>query len=201
MRRLVSLTRCAGAGRGKYPALLACALLLPPAVVSFVSYRNTITPRGIVIHHSAVTTTSDGRPLDVPALAEYHRQRGFGAFYWGRTYHVGYHYIIFPDGRIEPGRPERCQGAHTAGHNSDLGICLIGNFSPTDNPAGERGLAAPTDAQMAALAELCRRLQARYDIPPGNVRRHRDVMSGTECPGDRFPFEKFTSQSAAAPPS
>lgn len=185
----------AGYCRKKYLALLACALLLLPlAFVSSVSYRNTITPRGIVIHHSAVTTASDGQPLNLQTLAEYHRQRGFGAFYWGRTYHIGYHYIIFPDGRIEPGRPERCQGAHAVGHNSDLGICLIGNFSPSDNPAGERGLIAPTDAQMAALAGLCRHLQERYNIPLGNVHRHRDVTSGTECPGDRFPFEQIISK-------
>jgi hypothetical protein len=59
------------------------ALLLALATVSAVSYRNTITPHGIIIHHSAVTMTSDGRPVDVSALDEYHSRRGFGIFYWG----------------------------------------------------------------------------------------------------------------------
>jgi N-acetyl-anhydromuramyl-L-alanine amidase AmpD len=91
---------------------------------------------------------------------------------------------------VEQGRPEHCQGAHAVGHNSDLGICLIGNFSSADGAAGE-GDSKPTAEQMNALVELCRRLQKTYNIPLQNVRRHRDVSDGTECPGDNFPFQDF----------
>jgi N-acetyl-anhydromuramyl-L-alanine amidase AmpD len=38
-----------------------------------------------------------------------------------------------------------------------------------------------------ALVWLCKRLMAKYDIPPDRVVRHCDVRD-TECPGDRFPF-------------
>lgn len=104
-----------------------------------VSYQNTITPDGIIVHHSAVTFTQEGNPVDLKVLDNAHRRRGFDAFYWGRTYHVGYHYVIFPDGKVELGRPERCVGAHAAGHNSAIGICLVGDFSSAGNPAGEQG--------------------------------------------------------------
>lgn len=184
-------------GRGAlYRVLLIFvgALLLSFIGVAIVSYRNTITPRGIVIHHSGVTTTFDGRPVDVRVLDSFHRRRGFGIFYWGRTYHIGYHYIIFPDGRVESGRPERCQGAHAVGHNSDLGICLIGDFSTADNSRGEDGPMEPTAVQMEALVALTRRLRERYSISPESIRPHRGVSDGTVCPGDRFPFEQFVKR-------
>lgn len=172
-------------------AVSACVLLLLLAIVPVISYRNTIMPHGIIVHHSAVTTTFDGRPVDFHVLDNFHHQRGFSIFYWGRIYHIGYHYIIFPDGTVQQGRPEHCQGAHAVGHNSDLGICLIGDFSTTDNPRGERGLLEPTEAQMRALIDLCHQLQIRYQIPLESVQRHRDVSNGTECPGDRFPFQEL----------
>ncbi len=168
--------------------------LLVLAGIAVLSYLNTITPHGIIIHHSAVITTREGRPISMDVLDNAHQRRGFGIFYWGRTYHIGYHYIIFPDGTVQQGRPEHCQGAHAVGHNSDLGICLIGDFSTTDNPTGEQGLLEPTEAQMRALVDLCQRLRARYKIPIGHVQRHRDVSSGTECPGDRFPFQELVQK-------
>lgn len=175
----------------KLSAVVACALLLAASAVAAISYRNTITPHGIVIHHSAVTNTFDGRPVDLSMLDDYHRRRGFGIFYWGRVYHIGYHYVIYPDGRVEQGRPERTQGAHAVGHNSDLGVCLIGDFSSADAAAREGQSPTPTDAQMRALVELSRRLLKRYDIPLRNVQRHRDVSDNTECPGHNFPTEDF----------
>jgi hypothetical protein len=125
---------------------------------------NRITPRGIVIHHSALGGDADGR-ADLARIDAIHARRGWGIFYAGRTYHVGYHYVIRRDGTIEPGRPERCRGAHTRGHNDLLGICLLGDFT-------HRG---PTAAQRRSLLRLCRDLMARYRIPPGAVVRHRDL--------------------------
>jgi hypothetical protein len=163
-----------------------------------VSRRNTITPRGIVIHHAAVTTTHDGRAVDAGVLALDHRRRGFRIFYRGRTYHLGYHYFICPDGTVQRGRPERCRGAHAVGHNTSIGICLAGDFSTEHNPRGERGLTAPTEAQMQSLLRLCRSLCRRHEISFQDVRRHADVCGGTLCPGDRFPFERFVHELEAA---
>jgi hypothetical protein len=163
------------------------------------SYPNTITPVGIILHHSALTTAHNESPLDVRVLDEVHRQRGYGVFYWGRVYHIGYHYVILPDGTVQRGRPERCRGAHTRGYNNFIGICLIGDFSTADNPTGARGLQKPTPAQRRALVTLCRRLRARYHLPLQNVRRHSDVDVGTQCPGDRFPFQALLKQLDASP--
>jgi hypothetical protein len=175
-------------------AVLLAALALGAAVFVTESIGNTITPTGIVIHHSAVPPPPNGRPVDARLLDEIHRARGYGAFYWGRFYHIGYHYVILPDGTIEHGRPERCLGSHARGYNSYIGICLVGDFSSRSNPHGERGPTEPSEAQMRALVGLIDDLSKRYRIPLDRVVQHKDVTSTTECPGDRFPFGAFLNR-------
>jgi hypothetical protein len=150
-------------------------------VIAIVSWGNTITPAGIVIHHSGYI----GGPVQRATLDTFHERQGKGVFYWGSVYHIGYHYLIKPDGRIQVGRPEKCVGAHTKERNMFLGIVLVGNFSRKDNPKGTRGMRQPTVAQMNSLADLVQELQAKYRITPKNVILHRQVRA-TECPGDRF---------------
>lgn len=169
-------------------------LLSALAAVALPSYQNTITPAGIVIHHAAVPLPPDGRPLDVRALDEIHRRRGYSIFYWGRFYHVGYHYLILPDGTVQSGRPEGCQGAHAVGYNHYVGVCLVGDFSAPDELRGRNGPREPTAAQMQALVELTARLRARYGLPLERVIRHHDVNPNTECPGERFPFDQLTQR-------
>jgi len=149
------------------------------------SICNSIEPRGIVIHHAAMPLAADGSEPNVDVIDYVHKQRGFHAFYWGHTYHVGYHYVVLRDGSIQGGRPEHLIGAHTKGHNSYLGICLIGNFSSADKSAS--GMNMPTEQQMASLGRLVRYLQKKYSIPMERIFEHRDLDPDTECPGDRFP--------------
>lgn len=160
------------------------------------SQNNTITPIGIVIHHSSVipgSSIAERLPLNLAGWDEFHRKRGFGAFYWGHTYHIGYHYLIFPDGTVRQGRPEYCVGAHAKGFNSYLGIVLIGDFSTKDNRKGDKAPLEPTAEQMHSLTLLCQRLRRRYNIPVSRIVRHSDI-GRTECPGDRFPYAEFLQQ-------
>src|SRR5262249_52420062 len=149
-----------------------------------------IRPAGIIIHHSVL--------VPEPAVAEqeldeFHSKRGFSIYCFGREYHVAYHYLILPDGTPKAGRPERCQGAHTRGYNSYLGIALVGDFSSVDNPSGKKGQLVPTEAQMRSLLALTRQLRKRYNIPLHRILRHSDISS-TYCPGDRFPFTRFLAE-------
>jgi hypothetical protein len=159
--------------------VLLAAATVPLAALFFLLTRdpNRITPQGIVIHHSALATPNDDRRADAKVLDRIHARRGFGVEYEGRIYHIGYHYVIRHDGLVQPGRPERCIGAHCRGHNDYLGICVLGTFTDRE----------PTRAQQRALIRLCRDLMARHNIPPERVLRHRD-LGRTECPGERFPF-------------
>jgi N-acetylmuramoyl-L-alanine amidase len=160
---------------------------------SVASFFNTITATGIVIHHTAVIPGESTAPRSERDIDEYHRARGFEILCFNRVYHVAYHYLIMPDGRVKPGRPERCEGAHAKGYNSYLGISVVGDFSSEDNPTGKKGPTRPTAKQIASLVQLCRRLKDRYNIPLQHIVRHSDISS-TRCPGDRFPFRSVLDQ-------
>jgi lipid-binding SYLF domain-containing protein len=156
------------------------------------SFFNAITPSGIIIHHSALIPASQ-LPAAEQELDRFHYRRGFSIYCFGQIYHIAYHYLILPNGMLKQGRPERCEGAHSRGYNSYLGIALMGDFSSEDNPRGAKGPPAPTPQQMRALLALCRQLRKSYNIPIQRVMRHGDV-STTRCPGDRFPFKEFLAQ-------
>jgi len=169
-------------------------LALIAVLVCGISLYNTIEPRGIVIHHSAVPMSLNRGPIDRTTLDAIHARRGFRAFYWGKVYHVGYHYVILPDGTVQAGRPEHLRGAHASGYNSFIGVCLVGDFSHSDNPDGRYGPVEPAKAQMTALRELCLRLERKYEIPPDHIFQHRDLDRHTQCPGDRFPWRTFITE-------
>lgn len=176
------------------------AIVLVAAVILFfvISYLNSIVPAGIIVHHSAVVSGFDGGPIDAAAIDRIHKARGYEIFSWGRFYHIGYHYVILPDGTVQQGRPELVQGSHAKGYNSYIGICLVGNFSSNYNPVGTRGPSEPTEAQLGALIELSRSLQKKYGFSSDRILKHNDVEPNSECPGDRFPFEDFRTRLEAS---
>jgi hypothetical protein len=165
---------------------------------SVVSFFNTITVTGIVIHHTAVIPGEDTVPQSEGEIDQYHQARGFEILCFGRIYHVAYHYLIMPNGTVQAGRPERCEGAHAQGYNSYLGISVVGDFSSQDNPTGKKGPIRPSANQIASLVQLCRRLMDRYHIPLQHIVRHSDISS-TKCPGDRFPFRSLLDQLQSNP--
>jgi hypothetical protein len=164
------------------------------AAIGVVSYQNTITPGGIVIHHSATMPYRILRPEDVQAISNNPEKKGFSTFYWGNFYHIGYHYIILPNGKIVQGRPEKCRGSHTLGYNSYIGICLIGNFTKKNNQLAAEGLERPTFEQMQSLVALSKDLSTRYNLSNNNIITHDSVNPKTECPGENFLLNEFLNQ-------
>ena len=160
---------------------------------SIESFFNTIRPTGIVLHHTAILPSEIAPPRSRRAVDKYHEARGFEIKCSGRVYHEAYHFLILPDGRVQRGRPETCQGAHAEGYNSYLGISIVGDFSSEDNPHGEKGPIKPTEKQIDSLVQLCRKLKDQYNIPLHHIVRHSDTSS-TRCPGDRFPFSFLLQQ-------
>jgi N-acetylmuramoyl-L-alanine amidase len=190
---VLSSGQAKGAIAGAAPATAAAPNLLETGrgrasyESALMSLFNRIVPTGIVIHHTAVLPMATAPPANTGEVDRYHESRGFEIVCEGRVYHVAYHYLILPDGRVQAGRPERCEGAHARGYNSYLGISVVGDFSSRDNPSGSKGLIRPSEAQIASLVRLCRELRTRYRIPLQHIVRHSDISS-TQCPGDRFPF-------------
>jgi hypothetical protein len=160
---------------------------------SLASFFNVITPEGIILHHTAQLPNLQKVPTDKREVDAFHQTKGFDVVCFGREFHVAYHYLILPNGEVQSGRPERCQGAHASGYNAYLGISIAGDFSSKDNPAGAKGLTTPTPKQEEALVKLCRKLRDKYKFPIHRIMRHSDV-SPTECPGDRFPFVRVLTE-------
>ena len=171
--------------------IVVVPLFLVVGGVVLVSIGNSITPAGIIIHHSGFGDPSSDRMPNANDIDQIHQGRGFKIFYWGRYYHIGYHYVILRDGTVQTGRPEHCRGAHAEGYNEYIGICLVGNFSSKGAQVASQRSFEPTPAQLDALVNLTRQLQRQYNFRPENILRHVDVNHSTECPGDRFPFEQF----------
>src|SRR5436309_1286206 len=140
---------------------------------SLTSFFNTIIPTGIVVHHTAVLPDEGAPPRNEKEVDKYHATKGFEINCFGHVYHIAYHYLILTSGRIQKGRPERCEGAHAKNYNSYLGISVVGDFDSRDNPKCEKGPTQPNLKQMAALVRICRQLMLRYHIPVSRVRRHR----------------------------
>jgi hypothetical protein len=163
------------------------------------SFFNTINPVGIILHHSVLVPVGT-LPEAERALDRFHYKRGFEISCFGKVYHIAYHYLILPDGQIQAGRPERCEGAHARGYNSYLGIALVGDFSSVDNPDGKKGPIRPTAQQIASLVHLCRQLREKYNIPLQHIMPHSDV-SRTACPGDRLEFHKLMAALEQQPTS
>jgi hypothetical protein len=151
------------------------------------SFFNTITPVGIIIHHSVLIPGGD-LPETEQALDRFHQARGYEVSCFGKVYHIAYHYLILPNGKIVSGRPERCEGAHARGYNSYLGIALVGNFSSHAKSRVAGSPAKPTKAQLAALVRLCCYLRQKYSIPLQHIMPHNQVAK-TECPGDGLKFD------------
>jgi lipid-binding SYLF domain-containing protein len=160
---------------------------------SLVSFFNTITPNGIILHHTALFPGTEKLPTTEAEIDEYHASKGLDIECFGKEYHVAYHYLVLADGTVQQGRPERCEGAHAPGYNSYLGISVVGDFSTRDNPKGAKGPLKPSPQQIKAVVELCRRLRELYNIPLQHILRHSDVAP-TKCPGDRFPYQTVLAE-------
>src|SRR5438270_80229 len=107
----------------------------------------------------------------------WHQLRGFTTLGPdGRAYHIGYHFLILPDGTVQRGRPETLFGAHARLHNDMLGVCLVGDFDRRDNPRGKKGPIHPSSAQIRSLEVLLAQLMERYDLTPADIHLHREVV-------------------------
>lgn len=89
---------------------------------------------------------------------------------------MGYHWVVYRDGSVHPGRPEADQGAHCTGHNAQsIGVCYIGGCAKD----GKTPKDTRTTAQKAALEKLVKELLKRY--PGATVHGHNE-FAAKACP-------------------
>jgi hypothetical protein len=81
---------------------------------------------------------------------------------------IGYHYVIFPSGRVYEGRAARTVGAHALNGNMMPGVSFAGNYERDQ----------PTEAAVAAYHELLDHLGVREAVG-----HYRVPGNQTACPG------------------
>ncbi len=120
----------------------------------------------IIIH---CTATAEGKDYTVDQIRQWH-VKGNG---WKD---IGYHYVIYRDGSINPGRPIDQIGAHTTNHNTGtIGVCYVGGCAAD----GKTPKDTRTPQQKAALVELVRSLKTVFGI--NKVSGHREYAAKA-CP-------------------
>lgn len=120
----------------------------------------------VIVH---CTATPEGRHVTVATIRDWHvNQRKWSD--------IGYHWVVYLDGSIHPGRPEARQGAHVARHNrKTIGIVYVGGVDKNGKPKDTR-----TPAQKAALVQLLLELKMRYPTIT-KISGHRDYAAKA-CP-------------------
>ncbi len=116
----------------------------------------------VVIHHTA------GEEKSVNQIRQGHLKRNFKD--------IAYHYVVFPNGKIETGRDIEKLGAGVWGYNKGyVQIVLVGAMHK--HP--------PTQAQYLSATQLAAKWCVSYNLPYWRVRGHNEVAlknHGTLCP-------------------
>jgi N-acetylmuramoyl-L-alanine amidase len=110
---------------------------------------STARPIDELIWHCAATP--EGKDFTVADIRSWHKQRGWSD--------IGYHFVVYRDGRIMAGRPIGQIGAHVTGRNTGtIGCCYVGGVSKDGKAAKD----TRTPAQRASMLWLTRELIAKF---------------------------------------
>ncbi len=119
----------------------------------------------IILHCAA---TPEGKDYTVAHIDGWHRGRGFKG--------IGYHFVIYRDGSMHPGRGLSEAGAHCKGQNANsIGVCYIGGCAAD----GKTPRDTRTEAQRTAMASLVKGLLRQY--PGATVHGHNE-FANKACP-------------------
>lgn len=128
---------------------------------SRLSYRKS-TQR-IILHCEA---TPEGKDYSVQTVDTWHKNRGFSC--------IGYHFVIYRNGEVHRGRPEKTIGSHCTGYNStSIGISYVGGVTKDCKTAKD----TRTPEQKAAMFELVHDLLVKYGLNMNNIYCHNQLTS------------------------
>ena len=131
------------------------------------------TVKRIIIHHSESKTAT------VDDIHRWHKANGWLG--------IGYHFLVRKDGTIWEGRPVWALGSHCSGYNTgSIGVCFEGNFNNE----------TMQEKQLKSGLEIVKHLKKQFNLTNSNIFRHKDLMA-TDCPGNKFPFNKFKNGSTS----
>ena len=129
----------------------------------FKKSKRTITE--IIVH---CTATPEGKDYTVHDIRLWHNRQGWSD--------IGYHYVVYRNGHVEPGRDVDIIGAHCDGHNThSIGVVYVGGLAKDGKTAKD----TRTDEQKAAM--LCLLMDLKKIYPKARIHGHRDFAK-KECP-------------------
>jgi N-acetylmuramoyl-L-alanine amidase len=138
----------------------------PPPNVDSLQLLDTARAIHTIWVHCAATP--EGKDFTVADIRSWHKARGWSD--------IGYHYVVYRDGRIMLGRPVGQTGAHVEGHNTgSIGIVYVGGVSADGKTAKD----TRTAAQRSSLLWLTSALVKKHGIK--RVRGHNEVAAKA-CP-------------------
>lgn len=118
----------------------------------------------IIVH---CTATTAGKDYTVEDIRCWHKQQGWSD--------IGYHYVVYRDGSVHPGRNVDVAGAHCSGHNThSIGVVYVGGLDKNG-----RGHDTRTFKQKDALLTLLKLLKKQY--PSARIYGHSD-FAPKDCP-------------------
>lgn len=121
----------------------------PPPNDDTLILLDTARPISEIIFHC--TATPEGRDFTVADIRAWHKERGWSD--------IGYHYVVYRDGRVMLGRPVGQIGSHVAGHNTGtIGVSYVGGVSADGKAAKD----TRTPEQIRSLLYLRNALMARH---------------------------------------
>lgn len=122
-----------------------------PPNVAAIRLLDTARPiREIIIH---CTATPEGKDYTVEDVRGWHKQRGWSD--------IGYHYLVYRDGRVMLGRPIGQIGSHVSGRNTGtIGIAYVGGVTAD----GKRPRDTRTPRQASSLLWLVEKLARKFRV-------------------------------------
>jgi len=133
------------------PAAVASAAVGAKAPANFTAANILDTTRKLIEIILHCTATPEGKHFTVDDVRAWHKQRGFSD--------VGYHFLIYPDGRIMLGRPLGQIGSHVQGHNTGtIGIAYFGGLTSDSKTAKD----TRTPEQKASTLWLVGQLKKKF---------------------------------------
>lgn len=143
----------------------------PSKASSMIQDQDMRIINAIIIH--ATGNRPDSR-ISLEDIRRHHQSLGWRD--------IGYHYIVFPDGHVERGRPISVAGAHCYGHNAhSIGVAYIGGIDRQGHETDTR-----TPEQRQALLQLVTKLVRMYRC---DVWGHRDYSPDRNHDGIIEPSE------------
>ena len=152
----------------------------------------------IVLHCEA---TPEGEEFSDESVNLSHKQRKFTPYIKdGKTYYIGYHYIIHLDGSVHACRPEEVIGCHASGHNKNsIGISYVGGCPPrSDKNWMKKGKDTRTPQQKASLLKLLKELKANGIDATVDNRSEKIGFKIREARLDKLPYMLVVGQQEEA---